>query len=125
MTSISLALTLIHREETFTIPVLEVKNKCSLFEKNPELLISPNRVQSSISLSIFGEFVSTLEGKSMNVTATNLIGLESFSDDFGFSGLSVKQSTFKSPSESSEGRQIGSLLAGVGSAHLRESFQLL
>jgi hypothetical protein len=128
MTSVTPTLTLIHPEETFTIPVLEVINKCSLFAKNPELLNSPYRVQSSISLSTFREFVSGLEGNSMNITNTNSIGLESLCEEFGFSELSLKLSKFKFRSERSEGsqgQQLGNRIVGIGSAQLRESIEFI
>jgi hypothetical protein len=127
MTSVTrtLTLTLIHPEQTFTIQALQVINKCSSFQNNPALLASPYRIQSSISLSIFREFVSTLEGKSITITNTNLIGLEQLYEEFGFSDLSAKLSNFKSRSESSQGRQFESQFTGMRNAHLREAFQFI
>jgi hypothetical protein len=66
-----------------------------------------------------------LEGKLITVTDTNLIGLEQLCEEFGFSELSVKLSNFKSRSESSQGRPLGSWFAGIQNPHLRESFQFI
>jgi hypothetical protein len=89
------SVTLLHPKETFKIPVLQVINKCSLFQNNPILLISPYQVQSSVSLSIFREFLSALEGNSINITDTNLTELHQLCEEFGFSELSVKLSEFR------------------------------
>jgi hypothetical protein len=63
--------TLLHPEETFKILALQAMTKCSLFQNNPSFLVSPYRLQSSVSLSIFREFLSLFEGNSINITATN------------------------------------------------------
>jgi hypothetical protein len=68
--------TLLHPEGTFTIPILQAISKCRLFEKDTTLLVSPYRVQSLISLSIFREFISTLEGKAIKITDTNYTELK-------------------------------------------------
>jgi hypothetical protein len=58
--------TLLHLEETFKIAILHAMNKCSSFQNNPALLISPYRVQSPVCLSIFREFISALELNAIN-----------------------------------------------------------
>jgi hypothetical protein len=72
-----------------------VINKCSLFQNNLTLLVSPYRVQSSVSLSIFREFLSTLEGNEINITDTNFIGLQRLCEEFGFSEITAKLSEFR------------------------------
>jgi hypothetical protein len=89
------SLTLLHPEETFTIPILQVMNKCSLFQTNPTLLVSPYRVQSPVSLSIFREFLSALEGNAINITDTNFTELRQLCEEFDFSELSAKLSEFR------------------------------
>jgi hypothetical protein len=37
------SVTLIHPEKTFTVPLLQTTDKCSLFQSNPALLASPDR----------------------------------------------------------------------------------
>jgi hypothetical protein len=89
------SLTLLHPEETFRLPVLEVMIKCSLFRNNPALLIPPYAVQSPVSLSIFREFLSALEGNAINVTDTNFTELHQLCSEFGFSELAAKLSAFR------------------------------
>jgi ABC-type glycerol-3-phosphate transport system permease component len=70
------SVTLLHPEETFKIPTLQVMTKLTLFQKNPTLLGSPYRVQSPVSLSIFREFLSALAGNAINITDTNFTELD-------------------------------------------------
>jgi uncharacterized coiled-coil protein SlyX len=70
-------------------------NKFSLFQKNPTILISSYRVQSSVSLSIFREFLSAFEGNAINLTSTNFTELDRLCNEFGFSELSAKLSEFR------------------------------
>jgi hypothetical protein len=60
----------------FTVPILRVLTKCSLFEKNPT-------VQFSVTLSVLGEFVSQFEWKVVNIKNTNFPGLERLCEEFG------------------------------------------
>jgi hypothetical protein len=119
------SVTLIHPEETFTIPALQTMTKCSLFQTNPTLLVSPYRVQSSVSLSIFREFLSALEGNSINITTTNFTELRELCEEFGFSEIASKLSKFSEPSEDSQRRQIGNPLSGIRSLSFNESFQFV
>jgi hypothetical protein len=72
-----------------------VISKCSLFENNPTLLVSPYRVRSPVSLSIFREFISVLEGNAINITDTNFTELHQLCEEFGFSELPTKLSDFR------------------------------
>jgi hypothetical protein len=58
-------------------------------------LVSPYRVQSSVSLSLFREFLSALDGKAIKITDTNYTELERLCDEFGFSDLAAKLSEFR------------------------------
>jgi hypothetical protein len=87
--------TLLHPEKMFTIPILQAINKCSLFQNTPTLLVSPYRIQSSVSLSIFQEFLSALEGNPINITDTNFTELDRLCKEFGFSELAAKLSEFR------------------------------
>jgi archaellum component FlaC len=89
------SVTLLHPEETFKIPVLQVINQCSLFQKDPTLLATRYRVQSPVSLSIFREFISALEGNTIKITDTNFTELTQLSEEFGFSELATKLSEFR------------------------------
>jgi hypothetical protein len=69
--------------------------KCSLFQNDSTLLVSPYRVQSPVSLSIFREFLSALDGKAIKITDTNYTELERLCNEFGFSELGAKLSEFR------------------------------
>jgi hypothetical protein len=88
------SVTLLHPEETFTLPALQAIIKCSLFQNNPTLLVSPYRVQSPVSLSIFREFLSALEGNAINITDTNFTELDRLCEEFSFTELAEKLSEF-------------------------------
>jgi hypothetical protein len=87
--------TLLHPEQTFKIPILQVINKCCLFQNNPTLLASPYRVQSSVSLSIFQEFISALEGNAINITDTNFRELQRLCEEIDFTEIAAKLSEFR------------------------------
>jgi hypothetical protein len=89
------SVTLLHPEETFKIPLLQVINKCTLFQNNPTLLGSPYRVQSPVSLSIFREFLSALEGNAINITDANYTELERLCNEFGFTEVAAQLSEFR------------------------------
>jgi hypothetical protein len=116
------SVTLLHPEQTFTIPTLQVMTKCSLFQNNPALLVSPYRVQSPVSLSIFREFISALEGNAINITNTNFTELQQLCEEFGFSEFATKLSKFIPPSNDSQERRIGGPLTEMRKAFLTESF---
>jgi hypothetical protein len=87
--------TLLHPEQTVKIPTLQVMTKCSLFQNNPTLLTSPYRIQSSVTLSIFREFLSALEGNAINITDTNFTELDRLCTEFDFIELAAKLSEFR------------------------------
>jgi hypothetical protein len=119
------SVTLLHPEETFTIPTLQMMTKCSLFQKNPTLLVSPYRVQSPVSLSIFREFISALEGNVITITDTNLTELQQLCEEFGFSEMGTKLSKFSQPSKDSQRIQNGIPLSRVRNSFLKKSFRFI
>jgi hypothetical protein len=64
-------------------------------QNNPALTTSPYRVQSPVSLSIFREFLSPLEGNAINITDTHFTELDRLWKKFGFSELEAKLSEFR------------------------------
>jgi hypothetical protein len=82
--------TLIHPEVTVTVPIVQAKVKCTLFERNPTLLTSPYRVQSPVTPVIFREFVTELEGNAVTITDTNFRGLQELCNELGFSDLTAR-----------------------------------
>jgi hypothetical protein len=116
------SVTLVHPEETLTVSALQAITKCNLFQKNIMLTVAPYRVQSSVSLSIFREFISALKGNSVEITDTNSRELQLLCAEFGFDELSVKLSKFCQPSKDFLIGQLSSALTRVQSAQLSESF---
>jgi hypothetical protein len=81
--------------------------------------------QSSVTLSIFQEFVSALEKKTVEITKTNFKGLQQLCKEFGFDEFSTKLSQFFQLSEDSQKQEIGSPIARMRSAFLNALFQLV
>jgi hypothetical protein len=104
------SVTLIHPEETMTISALQAITKCNLFERNPALTTSPYKVQSPVSLAIFRDFISALEGKTVKIANTSFTGLQQLCQEFGFDEFALQLSQLFQPTEDSLGRQIGHLL---------------
>jgi hypothetical protein len=86
---------LVHPEATVAISALQAINKCSLFQENVTLATCPYRVKSSVTLAIFREFVSGLEGSAVTITDTNFTGLQRLCEEFGFGELSATLSEFR------------------------------
>jgi uncharacterized small protein (DUF1192 family) len=89
------SLRLVHPEEELTIPISKALSKCLLFQNTPSLSSSPYRLKSPISLSIFREFVSAIEGHPFTITLTNFSELQLLSSEFGFTELTAKISEFR------------------------------
>jgi hypothetical protein len=66
-----------------------------------------------------------LEGKEVKITSTNLRELQQLCEEVGFSDFAAKLSKISEAREDSQGRQLGSPLAGVRSAHLSELFEFV
>jgi hypothetical protein len=85
----------IHSEEKCAVAIGQMINECNLFQKNPSLLNLPSNVKSSVSLSVFRDFVSVLERKAIEITIINFAGLLNLWDEFNFEELSTKISEFQ------------------------------
>jgi hypothetical protein len=87
-------ITLIHPEERRQLPFFEMITKCNLFKNNLSLGAAPYAVQSSVSLAIFRDFVSVLEGNDIEITEVNHSGLSLLAEEFDCADLSVKLAAF-------------------------------
>ena len=87
-------------EET-AVSAASLSEQCTLFK---DRLVSPYAVKSSISIEVFREFVSALEGKNVAITTANFAGLSLLCEEFGFSGLSARLSAFAGDPEDGEAR---------------------
>jgi hypothetical protein len=113
---------LIHSEETGIIPVHQAITKCRLFENNPALASSPYTIQTSVSLSVFREFISALEGNTIEINVTNFTGLFQLCEEFGFEEFEAKLSELKRQLGGLQEWQITSLLPRVNHPFLDDSF---
>jgi hypothetical protein len=92
----------VHPQGSHQVSVVPLVNTCDLFKNNPSPIISPYRVQSEESLEDFGDFVSALEDKPIDINDRNFPGLSQLSKEFGFQSLLKKLSTYqRSPGLSS------------------------
>jgi hypothetical protein len=66
-----------------------------------------------------------LEGKSIEITNTNLTELQLLSEEFQFKELSAKLCKFSHSSKDSDKRQLVNPLSRVRNAQLRESFEFI
>jgi hypothetical protein len=99
------SITLIHPEETRELPAYQVTTKCSLFQNNVTLITAPYRVQSSVSLSIFQDFISALEGNAVKITDTNFTEFQRLCEEFGFKGFAARLSEFRPSMDFKEAKQ--------------------
>jgi hypothetical protein len=83
---------LVHPLRTFQVQSRLIVRKCDLFADNPILAASPYTVQSHVSLTDFGEFVSLLEGNAATITNDNFKGLSALSNEFRFGDLAAAPS---------------------------------
>jgi hypothetical protein len=81
------SVTLFQTKATFTIPALQAMTKCSLFQKNPRLTVSPCGVQCPVFLSIFREFLFALEENAINMTDRHFSQLHRFNEQFDSSEI--------------------------------------
>jgi hypothetical protein len=100
-------------------------NTCNLFQQNPTLLLSPYRVQSPVSLSIFRQFISALKGNAITITNTNFTELHQLCKEFGFSEIASNLSKFSKQRTDSLITHMRKSLAGVRSALLSDSIEFV
>jgi hypothetical protein len=74
---------LVHSQSTYPVSVVHLIAKCDLFKNNPCLTIPAYHVQSEVSREDFQDFLSALEGKSININDQNFPGLLQLSEEFG------------------------------------------
>jgi hypothetical protein len=91
------------------------------FTNNPALLRSPYRVKSPVTAAAIREFVSALEGGSIEITAANLRALSQLSDEFGFAALSAQLWAFRTQANSVRAQNAVSQLRAAFSGDDRRS----
>jgi hypothetical protein len=86
------SITLLHGQEQHRLPILQALAKCRLFQTNSTLATSPYTVRSPVSLPIFHQFLSALEGADVAITPANHSDLSHLSAEFGFDEFTAKLS---------------------------------
>jgi hypothetical protein len=86
---------LVHPEDQGEVPAVQAIKKCGLFQNNTILTSDPYSLQSTVSLSIFREFGSALEGNSIEITARNIPGVSQLCEKFGFRDLTANFHNFE------------------------------
>jgi hypothetical protein len=115
------SLALIHPDETRQVSIEHLILKCTSFKSNPALIRSPYRVQSSVPLSVFQDFISAFEGNALQITLANFLGLSRLCEEFGFCDLSAKLTGFE---QSLEQRDMRDAAARAQICVLEEQFLL-
>jgi hypothetical protein len=86
--------TLVHPHETLQVSAQLLIDKCNLFSDNRELTASPYTPVSQISLRVFREFASAVEGTAVVINNDNFIGLLRLCKEFRFRDLTAQISQF-------------------------------
>jgi hypothetical protein len=86
---------LVHPEEQCEVLALHVVNKCTLFRNDVALAAVPDKIRSSVPLSVFLQFVLALTGNPVTVTDANLPGLFLLCEEFDFETLGAQLFEFK------------------------------
>jgi hypothetical protein len=73
---------------------MEENIKATLFQDNPTLSTAPDRVRSSVSLTLFWEFASALDSE-FEIRVTNFPEMLRLCEEFGFANLTDFQQSKK------------------------------
>jgi hypothetical protein len=69
--------------------------KCDLFIADPTLTSSSSALKWQVSIAVFRELVSALDGKTVTIVTSNFRRLSPFCDEFGFDDLDAPLSEFR------------------------------
>jgi hypothetical protein len=86
---------LIFGQTQFSVKKVTLMMACEQFEEHPSLLKSSYLVQFSVPISLFQQFVDELQGKEIEITASNYSGFCQLCEEFGYSSLSAQLSVFR------------------------------
>jgi hypothetical protein len=96
------SVTLVHPQATLQVPAKNLTNKCDLFADDPGLAVSPYHLTSRVSVNNFREFVSALEGTTVQVTNNNFKALSQLCKEFRFRDLAAQLSQFRESGDVTE-----------------------
>jgi hypothetical protein len=96
--------------------------ECSLFGDNLANLATSYKVKSTVSVDIFRQFVSDVQGKPVEIAEANVTEIRELCDEFGFQGLRHKLARFhESPARTTATDTPARARVGV----LEEGFETL
>jgi hypothetical protein len=87
--------TLVHPQARVEVSSRLLVRKSDLFADDPTLANSPYTLKSRVSLVVFWEFMSALEGTEVAIKNDNFGGLSQLSKEFGFQDLATRLSRFR------------------------------
>jgi hypothetical protein len=90
---------LVHPRKTLKVPVRTLVMKCKLFADDSALAGAPYSVRAPVSVDDFRPFVSVLKDKDVEVTNANFDGFSLLCEEFRFTALSERLSTFQQSPE--------------------------
>jgi hypothetical protein len=90
-----MSVALVHPRERCEVSAAQLILKCTVFKSNLALLSAPYAVKSSVSLEVFREFLSALDGFAVAIGSANFAGLSLLCAEFGFEGLRERLSEFR------------------------------
>jgi hypothetical protein len=99
-----------HRPHTNPRRSISSTRDCHRFFDNRGPAACPHALRSSVSVSIFRQFVSALEGGAVAITNANILGPSQLCEEFGFEDLAVKLSRFRRIGSSAEAPTVVSAL---------------
>jgi hypothetical protein len=92
------SITLVHAQESRQVSGRQFIHKCTILNENPAMIAAPYLVRSSVSLSVFNDFVSALEDEAIQITKDNYGGLMLLVNEFGCQDLAEQLSIFRESS---------------------------
>jgi chromosome segregation ATPase len=120
------AIALVHQAETYSVSYVDLLVKCHLFQElartNPSILTVAYHVASSVSPTVFKQFIAAIENKRIEITTCNFPGLSALCEEFGFNGLSNQLSEFRRLAEK-ERQAMADVDARERISKLEEAFE--
>jgi hypothetical protein len=92
-----MAVAVVHPLEQRRVLATRLIERCALFRNNLALLGAPYAVRALVSVEVFREFVSALDGGAVEITGASFAGLALLCAEFGFEAMAARLSELRSP----------------------------
>jgi hypothetical protein len=86
---------LIHANKRYNVSPSKLIEKCDLFRRNVQLVVTAYTVKSAVSSCIFRRFIADIENGPSEVTGDDYLALRLLCDEFGFHELKETLRTFE------------------------------